>query len=444
MQGYVKIDPGGWVGEIIMEEVSYRYDEMVAAGYVPVANYDLLCKLRLNQAIMYYDGSQFCQIKDSKNIWKRVRCHGNSGYLATKVHGDLMNGLDDSFPEVSPEIPIALPDPIRRAFEPDFETEIFPGLNVLASTEDDIDIWENSMIAGGLYTPENAWAFAAEWLTDPLAWTIKVVWKGKILQLELLKFNEPSNRVYGSFAAHFDKTRPRWFYKQTTLPVLKSLYSHGFEIILSDVRKDKPAYVDFLKASYGHELLRETATAYHLRLDIRTAISMAGELPQRRTLGPDWKYEAGSVTVREMTETDMPDLLDAIDANWGTNPRKNLVTARLSDTVELDRGTVLIAIKDGKIFNARAFRQREDPTINLAVIPFWFSDAIVNRKGTEYADYTTSNAGFKAWQIAAGYQMSSIFLEANRLNSIFENFIITHGWNVHFRGTDATEFRFKL
>lgn len=428
MQGYITLKDG-WVSEIHTCEMGINYDAHVAAGDIPIANQDVIRKIILCQPIMFWDGKQFCQVKDPKTIWKRIRLNNLPGTAYKK----LTDSLDASFSDVPTGTVIDTPPAIKKIFDPDFEVELKPGLKVSLSTEDDVELWEKSMVDSGLYTLQEAFSFAQYWLSDPLTWPVKVTWKDRPLQIELHRLST-GNTLIGGFTAHLDRTRPRWFWKQTALPVLKALYAHGFESINEQVRIDKPHYAEFLSETYGHEILRSTDKFINLRLNIKEGISRIGPWPTRRTMGADWKWEKDGILVREATEKDFPAIYQAIDTSWGDKPRKQLALDNFEAQWNLDSASVLLTFDGGKIIEARSVKERSDMTINIGV------DILKSR-----ADQRTAIAdiGVNIWKKSVGYKESSYIIETKLYERIKDQWL-QRGLKMYKQDENITECRSNI
>jgi hypothetical protein len=270
MGSYGLIDQGGWVSGVVMAEVGFDPKDYPCDRHIELTD-DEAQRLIHSHLITFHDGKKLCQLKDPKIIWKRLRSVGIPSQLCRNEVKKHLKYFNEKYPEIS-GINISDPEPIKKMFEPSFDKEFLPGLKIMSCDENDINLLESQMVNSGLYTPEEAWFLAAQWITDPMNWAVKTVWKDKILQIEIFHFNMDSNTVGGGFTAHIEIRRPLWFWRQMSRPVLECLYSHGFESILSSVRKDKFKWLDFLRDTYGHELLRETKDGFIIRLNIKDAL----------------------------------------------------------------------------------------------------------------------------------------------------------------------------
>ncbi len=434
MQGYVALK-NGWVSEIQTDETGLEYDARVASGDVPVARQDVIRKLMSCQAIMFWDGKQFCQVKNPRDIWKRIRLNNFHGIAASRGYQRCIDALDPNFPDIPAEAVIEMPPLEGKSREPSFETEFKPGLKVTLSTEDDLGIWESSMIGSGLYSKDEAWQVGSEWLTDTMTWPVKVTWKDKPLQIEMFHLGA-GNSVYGGFAAHIDRTRPGWFWKQMSLPVLRALYAEGYENIISQIRIDKPDYANFLVETYGHEILKKTDKAINLRLNIKEAIKNMGDWPARRTLGIDWKWEEGDVLVREATEDDLPGISAAIEESWGDNPRKQLAVYNFDVYWNLDSAAILLTFENGVITEVRTFRERKDPSINLRA-------NLVRTITGKPKLFDLSLIACAEWEKAVGYKTTSFILETKLFDKV-KDVWSKRGWTVYSQNADITECRMSI
>jgi hypothetical protein len=423
MMGHALLDKDGWIQAIVTGDNFDPKHYPSFAGHLELEDEEIQ-RIKYIHTSLLWDGKKLRQIKDKKMLWDRLRGVGLSSQIcldAFQRHTDLSEYED---------VPIGTTvfvEYVNKMF--DFpETEIKPGLEVSLSQEIDLDLWESQMVASGLYTPDEAFKSAAFWLGDPSTWPVKVSWKGKPLQIEMFHLGG-GNSIHGGFAAHIDRTRPGWFWKQMSLPTLKALYSHGFENITSSVRLDKPDYVNFLTETYGHEVLRQTDKTINLRLNIREAIKNIGEWPARRTLGTDWKWEKGGVLLIEATEDDLPELYSLMDSSWGSDPRKETTKTRLDDMWNLDSASIILAIKDGQIFNARVYRERNDPALSLVLFPVKGGIKTRSTQVEKFTDNQVVLEGVDVWQKAVGYKISSFFIETE-LHSPQSALWESMGWKV--------------
>jgi hypothetical protein len=430
MVGYVTIN-NGWVSEINVGVAGY-------SGQIPVDSPDMIQKLIHSAPIMFWDGKQFCQVKNPKDIWKRIRLNNIHGMFAINEHQKLVDSLDDSFQDVPAGTVMETPSPLGKAFKPSFECEIKPGLKVGLSSEEDIDLWESQMVKSGLYTADEAWKSASLWFSDHMVWPIKTTWKDKIIQLELYVLNRGSNNVTAGFNDHIDRVRPLWFWKQIALPTFKCLYGYGFENITSQVRIDKPNYVKFLTEAYGHEVLRTDDKYFYMRLNIKDAIKSTGDWPARKTMGANWKWEKDGILVREATEADFPALKKAMETSWGKSTRKALAFTMLDDRWNLDMAAILVALVNNEIVDGVTFRERQEPTISSFTSLF--------RKEESKKVFNTTFEGFKEWQRGVGYKEMSFMLETalHESNPKFEENVKSRGWKTYSKDRGITEWRLTL
>ena len=265
------------------------------------------------------------------------------------------------------------------------------------------------------------------------------MWRNKIIQIEAFHFFTRLKPVlWGGLAVHVDRVRPHWFWKVISRPVLCSIYNHGFRTIKTHVRLNAPVYAKFLQSAYGYQLIKETDRGFLMSMEIEDAINKIGDWPKRRTLGPDWKWEQGGVLVREATEEDLPVLYAAIDESWGpTNPRKEFALSRTKDIWTLDNAAILLGFKDGKILNVRAYRERQDPMLNLAVFPV----KLWTRAGrVQSLDFTSIDVGFNTWQLGVGYKTGSAIIET-KLSSPHLEAWLNIGWTLYSQNEFTTELR---
>ena len=428
MQGFVTLK-AGWVFEVYIDEMGLDYDARVASGQIPVGNSELIRKLIYFQPIMFYDGVQFCQVKNPKDIWRRLRSSNITGIVASLDYQKYISNLDSNFPDIPSGTIIGESATTKKRFEDSFEFEFRPGLKICQSTEADADIWESSMIASQLYTKEEAWKLAIQWLSDPLTWNTKVVWNDKILQLENYHFQLGSTVVWNGFQTRTDRTRPSWFYKQMAKPLLQALYREGIETVMASIRSDRQDWADYLKEAYGSEQLKVTDKGIIFRTRVKDSLALIPEWPARRTLGPGWKWEQDGILIREATDADVPTISKAIDDSWGTNPRKQLAIDNFEAQWNLDSASILLILENGEITEARTFRERKDPTINLR------NNLLRTSKDTKI---NVSNVGILEWQKGVGYKTTSFIIETKLVGKMTW---LTEGWTVYSQNDEITEMR---
>ncbi len=441
MAGYALIDEKGWIDGVVITETGFDPKDYPCAGYVELGKdeaRDEAQKIIQSQLTMFWDGEKFCQIKNPKDIWKRLRSVGFGGKSCEKALRQHMVEIDSKYPEVPSWMMVtSKTNNIQKAFNPSFECELLPGLKICLSDEDDLEIWESQMIESGLYTKDQAWSTAAEWLSDPLSWPIKTMWKDKVIQVEIYHFdlNNP-HTVRAGFTDHIDRIRPLWFWKQLAKPVFKSLYMQGFESIRTSIREDEPNWIDFLKDGYGAEELGKNDSGIILRYHIKDSLQKIGNWPERKSLGADWSWSKDGVLVREATESDLIMLREAMDISWGDSRRKDMALEMLEDRWILDRAAILLGFYEDKIIDSLVIRERKDPTLNLTGSPLkWFPE---NQKAFDIAW-----EGFLTWQRDNGYKISSFITEAKLYNPVKDAWG-TRGYKVYTEKSDIIEWRIDV
>lgn len=435
MGSYGLIDAVGWIDGIVETEGEFNPKDYPCVAYVELKKEEVE-KIVQSQLTMFWDGSKFCQIKNPKDIWKRLRSIGFNGRVCEKTLRHHVEQIDDNYSDIPIGIITSRIDGIKRTINPSFECELLPGLRICLSDEDDLEIWESQMIKSDLYTADQAWSIAAQWLSDPMSWPIKTIWKDKIIQIEIYHFdlNNPYT-VCAGFTAHIDRIRPLWFWKQLIKPIFRNLYVCGFEVIRSSIRKDKINWIEFLKDGYGAEELDETDSGIRLRYQIRDSLQKIGDWPERKTLGIGWNWNKNGVLVREAMESDLITLREAMDISWGNSSRKVWALEMLEDRWILDKATVLLAFYDGKIIDANVIRKRKDPTISFVGVPFKRTF-----ESQETQIFRIATEGFLTWQKEAGYKTSSFIIET-KLYETMKNTLSKWGWKFYTEKSGITEGR---
>jgi hypothetical protein len=181
-------------------------------------------------------------------------------------------------------------------------------------------------------------------------------------------------------------------------PILKALYAEGIETIMASVRGDRKDWAEYLKRTYGSEILKTTEKEITFRTKIKDSMALIPEWPKRKTLGPDWKWQKDGVLVREATEADFPSIYAAIDKSWGDNPRKQLAISLFEDGWALDEAAILLTIKGEEVVEAVTIRERKDPTVSL-----------INR----LLRPIVADIGRLEWQKAVGYKFTSFIIETS-------------------------------
>jgi len=439
MPSYAIIDGDGWVDGIVTTECGFNPEDYNATNYVEIPGMEVE-RIKGSQLTMHHDGEKFCQIKDPKTIWKRIR-GGFGGRFGVQVYKAHLEQRDESYPDISGVI---IPEPleVKHMHDPIFEKEFNPDLKICRATDGDVDIWVSAMVNSTLFTKEEAWTQAAGWLSDPNIWCIKTVWKGEIIQVETYHFSGETVEV--GFTSHIGSSRPTWFWRQMAKPVFEAFYGHGFETLKTSIRKDRRDWAENLKKIYGAKELRETDKGIHLKYKIEATLALIGDWPERKTLGVDWRWKKQDIEVREATEGDLPALYSAIDADWGTNPRKELALKRINESWELDRGAILLGFKEDKIINARAYIERTEPTLNLSVFPLRSKTGVVEAIPPEVvADNIITIEGFNDWQKAVGYTVTSFILETNLFTPNVEQ-VLGRGWVIYSQNDKITDCRYTL
>lgn len=427
MKGYLLVDKDGWVVGRVMGDVvnpkDYPNEKLIEI------NKRVLAELSIIQPILFWDGEKLCQVKDEKKIWKRLRNTGLSGLAcaqAVKEIKDLHFGLSDIPPNVKIQEPTVGP----KTLEPKFQRVIKPGLRLELCNEKDIDLWSNVMEKSGLFNKDDIFPHLVQWLSDPMVWGTKVIWKDRVLQLEMYHFTAKDTTVWTGFQTHVERRWPLWFWRQLAKPIFESLISHGIEYAMGSVRKDRRDWIEYLKAAYGDKELKETGKGVYLKHNIRDALGLIGEWPQRRTV-KDWRLEKDGHLVREVTEKDIPGLVSAIDKSWGDSPRKALALQVLDDDWNLCNSAMLITCVDGEIVSCVDIREKDPTTsaLHYLIKPKYPS-----------MDVNVPFEGMALWHKEVGYKEMSATIETklfNRVKDIWEK----AGFKLYAQWQDLTAMR---
>jgi hypothetical protein len=423
----------GWIDGVVMTECGFNPQDYSAVDYVELKEEDVH-KIKESQLTMFWDGNKFCQIKNPKAIWKRIRAANFQGQFCADTVKSHIAAIDDTYPDISGSLAIDGIKEVKKVNDPLFEKEFQPGLRISLATDADLNTWEAEMIRSELFTEDEAWIKAANWLSNEDTWCIKTVWKNKILQIETYHFGKDGN-VSAGFTSHLDRGRPIWFWRQMAKPVFNALYAHGFEVIRTSIRKDRQDWVDHLKEAYGAEELKQTDIGIHLRYKIKDSLSLIGEWPIRRTLGSDWKWEKNGVLIREVQQNDFPDIRRELNSSWGESPRKDFALRVLNDRYELDNAQILLAFVDGKIIEGKTIREKE-PTMSS------ITQILAYDQNDSY--HTDAYVGFLQWQKDAGYKESSFTIETAQVHEMVKPIWASRGWKLQTDKAGVTEYRSNI
>ncbi len=433
MSNHVILDKDGWVDGIVMTECGFNPEDYHAEKHVELTG-DEVHKIMESQLTMFHDGEKFCQIKNPKAIWKRIRVANFQGQSCADIVKSHIGQIDDAYPDIPGGLVIDGIKEVKKTHDPLFEKEFLPGLRISLATEDDLNIWEAEMIRSELFTEDEAWIKAANWLSNPDVWCIKTVWKNRVLQIETYHF-EKDGSVSAGFTSHLDRGRSVWFWRQMAKPVFNALYSHGMEAIRTSIRKDRQDWVDHLKEAYGAEELKQTDVGIHLRYRIKDSLNLIGEWPVRRTLGSAWKWEKNGILVREAQQNDWPDIRKELNLSWGESPRKDFALRVLNDRYDLDNAQILLAFVDGKIIEGKTIREKELTISSITQIKAY-------DKQDAYHD--DAYVGFLQWQKDVGYKESSFTVESAQVHEMVKPIWASRGWKLHTEKSGVTEYRSNI
>ncbi len=403
MKNIALIDQNGWVDGVIRTECEFRETDHPNHKCVEIGD-DIVVEIAHSGPIIWHDGSSFRLITDGKRIWQRLREQGFIGSNCREFYQRLVENKSSG--KILGEVgsaPLSKPAPIIKIYPPIFTGELQPGLVYRPATEDDLGIFEQQMIKSGLYEKEKAWIQAAEWLSDPLTWSIITAWKNEIIQVEFYHFSNKEDKysVWGGFASHVDRGRPHQFWSKFAIILFDAFDQIGIERMNTGIRTDIPEYIDFFKKRYGAtELHRsEGAIATPLRYNIKDVVKNIDRCITTRKTLPSWEWKKGDVTVKEGTELDQELVKNWLLKSGSTYTPSNLHFDVLDKWWSLDQATLLLAFKKNELYDAWIIREREKEL--SGVYSFGFDTA---EKLDEIRE------GMFDWQVKVGYINSSFFV----------------------------------
>lgn len=429
------IDENGWVTGRVLTECNHEVKPYSAARSVTLTPGDP--RIPKASLAIFHDGTKFCQVKDPRKIWKRLRASGFSGEFCRSALDNHRSEIHERFIEAPQTAIIGSPRPVCRIFNPRFLGEVKNHVQVGISSEDQLDVWENELNLSGLYPDQENWIRAAEWLSDPNTWPIVATWKDEILQVERYKITPGNPTVYCGFTTHIDKERPHWLWQQLARPVFKSLQYVGIGQIESRIRADRPDWAESLRNSYGADLIEgQPGESTLLRYPIKTSLQFMPEWPYKRTTA-DWSWTDGSITVREGSESDFADIKQWAKETKGVWSSKDKLPKMLEKWIEIDNATVLLAIKDGAILDIWLVRPRGSTLSGVVSLGF-----------NPESPLDLIRPGMHKWQKDHGYDKSSFFIKKSLKDMPVVKGLLGKGWSEEKEHTHfdhpMTEYKFSL
>lgn len=308
----------------------------------------------------------------------------------TEVYEHLLSRFTESNGEVNldkkafalPGLPYAYPD--------------MPGLILREMNAEDIELIIPRMAYKDAETSRSAiMARVNDPFTQMLAWEFN----RRLVQTESLRL-KPDGSVEIGTAVHCMQ-RTAEFWREIEKPVFERLLSLGVKTVStltlnSLVKYWKPIIVDFYHGKEGRVSPLTTQFTYP------TDLSVFRGRTERRTAGPGWSYKYKNMTFREMTHSELPQVMAAIQS-WhkaGEN-----VAHLFEEKYVLDHAAVLLGFIDDELVFVRAIRPRsKDAGGNYALYSRLY------RRFDEHIMRYASNLWFKA----LGYERVTSFAQTGK------------------------------
>jgi len=372
--------------------------------------------------IFWFDGNRFVQLMDKKKIWHRLRSLGLSGRRLMDRIEELTPTPGSSllFPAAPDNIPIGMPQPLRKIYPSmDFSYEIQPGLSVRSVKFEELDRLEQALLDTGFYPDREAcWKRAWGWFSDPHVQLLSVVWNNEPLMMEVYYFSaqgnygDPyygfdTNTAFSRFTVHLDKERPHWFWRACSLPVFNALKRNGIRrITTTPIREDRGDWKEILKKYYGAKTYKiaPDGSKESLEYDLETAINKVEDFPQRKTMGPGWEWQDEDIRIIEADALKLEDAIQDVKNVMvrENDPRIATIDRDIRAWWELDKASVLLALKDGNLVDMRLFRLKEGRTNRVWTIPgSWKLEIDLARRIA---------LGAAEWQRNVGYEKSLVIM----------------------------------
>jgi hypothetical protein len=239
----------------------------------------------------------------------------------------------------------------KRAFAPMVLPYVYadmPGLSIREFTSADLEVIAPLLAYKDIETSRLA---ITTRMNDPFTQTLSWEFKGRLIQTESLRL-KPDNSVEIGTAVHLTH-RSAAFWREAERPIFKRLHKLGITTLstltLNSLLKYwKMIIEDHYKGKAGRVSPLTTQFTYPLDLTVFKG------WPKRRTAGPDWRYEVEDTVFREMQPEELPTVLDEIRKMHRSGES---VANHLDEKYTLDRASVLLGTKDGKLVTIRAIRQ---------------------------------------------------------------------------------------
>jgi hypothetical protein len=272
-------------------------------------------------------------------------CH----YESLPVDDETINPLMDQFQNLNLVRPV-LP----------YEFTQVPGLAIRWATEEDIPATAEVTLKGGNYPDGHPIdKMLRQAINDPLVWAM--IWEldGQPIQFEAITLG-PSETVYINYLVHFKRTYAQWVWGACETPVRDWLTERGYKVLRSMMRKERAAYrLERTKKVYDLKQIGEAGN--YVRLEWALQSDTLPKFPARKTAGIGWEYTYKNVWFREMKDSELATVQDAIREMFTAAGLKNGDDAAnlLAERYRLEKATVLLGFTNGKIAFVRTARERE-------------------------------------------------------------------------------------
>lgn len=281
-----------------------------------------------------------------------------------------------------PELPYAYPD--------------MPGLILREMNAEDIELIIPRMAYKDAETARSA---VMTRVNDPFTQMLAWEFRRRLVQTESLRL-KPDGSVEIGTAVHM-MHRTSEFWREIEKPVFERLLAVGAKemstLTLNSLLKYwKPIIVDVYKGKAGRVSPLTTQFTYPLDLSV-----FKGR-PERRTADPGWSYKYKNMTFREMSPSELPQVMAAIQS-WH-KAGKNVANL-FEEKYVLDRAAVLLGFIDDELAFVRAIRPRsKDSGGNYALYSRLY------RRFDEHVMRYASNLWFKA----LGYEKVTSFAQTGK------------------------------
>lgn len=332
--------------------------------------------------------------------------------------GDVYLPVVPATPWYAPTLPMAPETFIGQVIE------IRPGLVVRFMLEREVDDLAKLMLASGAWdgmTLQECWTLAHTWWSSSNVWALALDWAehgelpGRVLQYEMIHFDDKRSTARAGFMTHVSRERPSWFWRECSKRLFEQLMYLGYTRLSSQVRPDRKDYADSLTEGYGAENLGLINGFWSLRYDLATMVASAPGWRAPETARTGWTPEPG-ISVREgYGDADIEAALTRVREAWYGRPRGVYADEMLRERLALDAGTLLLGYVGDELRTVWVMRWKAEGVVNWAVATPWDPSA---ENGKLYREATRwcASAGFTTIQVyLTGSQWDHVAMATQRL-----------------------------